>query len=404
MVGFVEKHIARLNRKAQKLGLDEITLHKSGVITTVIEKTDPATGRTSKREIKLCDITVCGEEIKLSGWALVGELSHDDVPGKVVLRSCPGSEIPTQYRDATPDNCDHCHVNRRRNDTFIVRNTSTGEYRQIGRTCIKDFLGGNDPNAIASYATAIMLFGETLESSASEDGWFSGRSECVVTVKEVLDCAVAMIRTNGWVSRSMARENPAAPRPTADWVWWWLAVEDPEGHRKFSNQGFSITDEDCAFADEALAWAAALSTSGDVLNDYLYNVSIVTDYGYVSEKTIGVATSIVASYSRNRQIDIERQKTAAESNHFGTVGKREVFTLTVTGVRYIDTSYGPTGIVNMKDETGNVAVWFCSKCSMDGKTLDSLIGGTLRIKATVKNHSVYKGVKQTVLSRCNTVS
>jgi hypothetical protein len=58
------------------------------------------------------------------GWEFVAALTHVDGVG-TVLRKVPGANIEegelAKYREASPDNCDHCHATRRRLDTFIIR-------------------------------------------------------------------------------------------------------------------------------------------------------------------------------------------------------------------------------------------------------------------------------------------
>ena len=61
---------------------------------------------------------------KVDGWEFVAALTHVEGVG-AVLRVCPGAEVAegelAKYRDASSENCDHCHTKRRRTDTFIIR-------------------------------------------------------------------------------------------------------------------------------------------------------------------------------------------------------------------------------------------------------------------------------------------
>jgi len=82
----------------------------------------------------------------------------------------------------------------------------------------------------------------------------------------------------------------------------------------------------------------------------------------------------------------------ANSQHIGTVGKREVFTLTVTWVKYFEGAFGATYIHGLKDAAGNVVIYKGSKCL--GQKGDSI-----SVKATVKEHGEREGVKQTILTR-----
>jgi hypothetical protein len=61
---------------------------------------------------------------KVDGWEFVAALTHVDGVGSV-LRVVPGAEVAegelARFREASSENCDHCHAKRRRTDTFIVR-------------------------------------------------------------------------------------------------------------------------------------------------------------------------------------------------------------------------------------------------------------------------------------------
>lgn len=58
-----------------------------------------------------------------------------------------------------------------------------------------------------------------------------------------------------------------------------------------------------------------------------------------------------------------------------------------------ETDFGVTGIHKMVDELGSDLVWFASQ----GRVLDE--GNEYFVAATVKDHTEYKGRKQTSLSR-----
>lgn len=64
------------------------------------------------------------EPPRANGWEFVAALSHVEDVG-TVLRVIPGAKVEEgelkQFRNASPENCDHCHTKRKRNDTFILR-------------------------------------------------------------------------------------------------------------------------------------------------------------------------------------------------------------------------------------------------------------------------------------------
>ena len=73
---------------------------------------------------------------------------------------------------------------------------------------------------------------------------------------------------------------------------------------------------------------------------------------------------------------------------------RVEFEAEVIGVYGTEGTYGHTDIVKFRDLKGNLFTWFAS-----GYT-DLERGDRISIKGTVKNHDTYRGVKQTILTRC----
>jgi len=96
--------------------------------------------------------------------------------------------------------------------------------------------------------------------------------------------------------------------------------------------------------------------------------------------------------------DAKRDETAARkalSQYVGTPGDKIELDVEVKGVWSFQSKfsyYGRTYINKMVDADGNVIVWKTSSTSLEE-------GAKIRIKATVKEHSEYRGEKQTVVLR-----
>lgn len=81
------------------------------------------------------------------------------------------------------------------------------------------------------------------------------------------------------------------------------------------------------------------------------------------------------------------------SEHVGSIGERLELNLVVQRAISLDNSYGHSTMHLMRDEDGNLFVWTtASKCWAEGSEH--------HIRGTVKDHRLYKGEKQTILTRC----
>ncbi len=115
--------------------------------------------------------------------------------------------------------------------------------------------------------------------------------------------------------------------------------------------------------------------------------SQIRSWGILSERQLGVAERIIAENKKNAAMD-------STSEHVGDIKERIDFEGIILGVYGAEGHYGHTDIVRIRDLDGNVFTWFASdytKLERDQR---------VSVRGTVKKHDVYKGVKQTVITRC----
>lgn len=87
-----------------------------------------------------------------------------------------------------------------------------------------------------------------------------------------------------------------------------------------------------------------------------------------------------------------------KSVHIGTVGKREVFTLTLAGITEFEGDYGITYFHRLKDDAGNVVIYKGSNRLALGERIFER-GDRLTVKATVKSHDRRGDINRTFISR-----
>ena len=87
---------------------------------------------------------------RMNGWDFVGTIQHAS-PENIIRLADNDFEgrVPERYRTAER-NCEHCNIRRDRNDTFLVYNEDEDEFRQVGRTCLKNYTQGLDAEVCAS--------------------------------------------------------------------------------------------------------------------------------------------------------------------------------------------------------------------------------------------------------------
>lgn len=358
-------------------------------------------------------LTITGETPRLSGWKFVACLQHLD--GENITRVLPGETIPAEYR-TRGSMCDHCHALRRRNDTYVLRHED-GRVTQVGSTCIKDFLGGDDAAIIAAKAEILALAGSVADMDDDPLGG-SGGAPSEMLIADYLPYVAWVVRVEGWVSRTAARERD---QMTASADRAWTLSCSAEARIKAECE---FTDEDTSLATDAAAWAEALTDEAvdSEAFDYLHNLRAVARTGLVSFRTAGICASAVTAYQRHigrERLKAERAARPTLDAYLGQIGDKVSFGLpakvgkkgqplkgapvvlraepvTLDFVAGYESTWGYTTVLKFRTADGATVVWKASDCGITR----SDVGKAYTIVGTIKAHDEYKGQKQTVLTRC----
>lgn len=417
------EQLEKLNKRASKLGVDPVQVQsetdhleyeyqvlgsgmedhrvwvREGEVVLEGKFQVQATGRIRE----FLKVTVTGDAPKYAGWSLIGVLEPLDVDGtqENVVQTVPGYEVPLEYRDRVGE-CDHCNQRRIRKQTFVVLHDN-GDHKVVGRSCLKDFLGHQDPHALASWAELLSAFSSRCKDAQDED-WMGGgcRQPEAWSLEHFLTITSAVIRDSGWVSKSMAFDY--GKTATVSMVMFVLCppsksfrtAEDDEYIEKIKTE--AAKEAHVQRAQEAIEWVLGLSET-DLTKDYPYNLNLLARAGYVTHRSSGFAASMVAACARAKERELEKARKAVQSNeHVGEVGQRQNFTVTVERIISVEGRFGSTGIHRMVDEKGNCLVWFASGSS---DWLDE--NQTYVVKGTVTKHDAYNGRNQTVINRVKIV-
>lgn len=354
--------------------------------------------------VELCEVEVFGI-LQYAGWTILASIDH--LPAGNVLNIHDNQPIPETYRTA-PSNCDHCHTNRTRNTTIIIRNDSTGEHKQIGRNCLAGYLGVD----IENYARFLEFSTACVEMAYNDEIDFDigfARSRHTNALP-VIAMATAISDRIGYVSNTKALET--GKQSTASLADTFVNVD--HFHGKIRDDIYAhmarigITADAIATATEKvkteiIPW---IQTTTDNNSEYIRNLKTIFSPEMVRENGISVlkkhvnyAVSVCAAYAnyQARQAGIERKArenatAQAISKHVGTIGDKITFTGIIKHVTTSDTQWGLSHLYRMTDTTGNIYTWWTSNAQNDAENVT--------ITGTVKAHDNYQGIAQTVLTRC----
>jgi hypothetical protein len=151
--------------------------------------------------------------------------------------------------------------------------------------------------------------------------------------------------------------------------------------------------DDCRTMAHPLTYGMFSGNFGKVLLDMQKSLE---EWGGLTEKqTEMVANALTRAEKweseRQAKFAAKHQEDLDHSAYVGVIGERRDWILTVERTTSYDNDFGTTYINVCKDEEGHTVVY---KGSHEWKK-----GETLKVKATIKEHSEYNGVKQTLINR-----
>lgn len=335
------------------------------------------------------------------GWEFIATIEHHP-EGNIIRNYATDVEAPDKYRH-TDAICEHCNTSRRRKDTYLVLNSETGEWKQVGKSCLKEFTSGLDAEQVAQY---ISFYDQLMEFEAPMPGC---HVEEYFSIEEVI--RVAQEAVNHWGYRKVYNPDydeeydPRIPA-TKTRVFDWLRRNRPFAvsnaiKEEFEKVGFNPdTEELRAKAQEIISWVTELDDD----SSYMQNVKIIlaNPEGLVSGKNIGFIVGIIPWYfnamNRKKKSEERTQKQADEaqkSQFVGQEGQRITFVAKESSIVWSgENIYGVSFLYRFVDENDNILTWFGSR------HYDIDEGDIFKITGTVKGHEEYKGVNQTQLTRC----
>jgi len=399
--GDLAARFAKIAKKAAKIGCEAPSY--TVIAEDYVDRRTEAekTAGNPERLEKVYFITVNDVTVKYDGWRFLGtiESATAAVSGTYLVNMVPGEVIPSRFRDrdsVDPLNCDHCGHRRFRKETFIVANDASGEVAQVGRTCLRDFVGHSTPANIASYMQYLVDLTKDLNDDEEGGFGYGGGEYCFKTL-QFLTIVRAVMRQEGWVSRGMARNSYEMTRATADIAWDILTpTSDYQAQKMVREWLETVSDADKDFAEKALEYAPTLWADAANTSDYIFNLQGALSNGIVTAKTSGIAASLLFCYAKHLEIEITKKAAANNANeHMGSVGERITVKATITKVSYHESDWGTTSLITFLTAEGNTLVWWYS-----GST-DYEVAERYSVTGTVKKHGEYKGTNTTTLSRCS---
>ena len=398
-MGDLEKKVASIQKKCNKFGCD-FHFAEVGEEIREVEDTlhiDPETGKNRKVNLRF---VICEAEgtARVNGWEFVASVEHTE-KGNIFSKALTDVEIPERYRNSLPY-CEHCNSDRARKGTFIVRNAETGEFKQVGHNCLNDFTHGMSASFAAYMASLKEIFKEAEEKPA---GLGIGIGSRYYKTEEILRYTAETIRHFGYSKT----DDSTSTRSRMSEFYAYDHGETFFWDRKDLLRVFNLVERvgfnpDSVEAKKMVADAMTWLNGREAKNDYMHNLKTAVSLQYAKHHHFGLLVSLFPTYNRELELEAKRKAEAAagaSSEFVGNVGDK--LTVDVESIKCVtswESCYDgyhetTTYIWKIVGKDGNIYTWKTSKW-MDEDTPPTTI------KGTVKEHKVFRDVKQTELTRC----
>lgn len=324
----------------------------------------------------------------LNDWEFIASVEHTKEGN--IITGISNVEVPKKYYTTKPV-CEHCNTNRYRKYTYIVRNTKTHEFKQVGKSCLKDFTNGLSAEVIAQY---ISYFDTLIEGEAPYPG---SRAKTYYNTYEYLLYVAETIRHFGYQKATYDNEGTglkAANFYNVTYGRVQLLYDQQKLERLMRRVNFDVTNkETVTLVNNALSWIKMQEES----SNYIHNLKTACSLEYF-EKHFSLYASLFPAYEKAMKFEAKRKKQATEEEHsvyVGKIGDRiTVLTDKITCLSSWETMFGTCFLYKIIGRDGNVYIW------RTGKYLNGDIKN-VRITGTVKGHDEYYNSKRTELTRCH---
>ena len=383
----LEKKLSRIARKCAALG--------APFVFEVVGE-EYRTERVHGQDVTARFVLIKAEgTARVDNWEFVATLEQHD-GGNIIRRYNDNIILPERFR-TSGNVCEHCHTSRPRINLYIIHNTKTNEFKQVGGTCLSLYTHGLS----LEYVTAWL---DGMDALAHLDGAYDPEqvsSFDYYNVREVVAYAAAVTKKTGYLKACdccPTRNTVAvllsryAPLPSK------LATLNGGGYLP---KGIKLTAYDMTVSDSEidaiLNYYSGLSDS----TEFIHNIKVAISAQWVRPANLGILCYMPEGYYKHVAAEQERrareaQKATERHEHYGEEGKRYrgVTVRNVREVAHYSTEYGITSIYNIMIDDNIVLTWKSTK------EISTEEGAYSKIDFTVKCHGDYNGTPQTLVTRC----
>lgn len=320
-------------------------------------------------------------QYKLGNYQFICSLEwNEEAQENLIKKASDDVYVPPVYK--TSNTCDHCKTHRKRKTTVVLQNVDTGDYVQVGKSCVKEYVG-IDLGQYANYLSWFTDLEEYIESTKHDK---AVRYNYYYTTEEILLQTLEEVKRHGYISKQQSWDMECDS--TASRVYKALTGFIPWGTTEPEYKMYDVTDYCRNQLLELKTFYSELLKEEDI-TDYIQNIQTLLKATIVDPSNLGILVSAVGCKLRI-EAQCKDKEERKESNFRGNIGDRITFKATPKCVFSSENEFGFYYIYRMTVD-GDEIVWKTSRFLNTDCEYE--------FTATVKSQEEYKGVKQTEVTR-----
>lgn len=369
-------------------------------------------GNTKKSLVYYKELTVKINPLKDLEWEVAGAKNPiasseigTGVEGNVIFlknKWYEGPEVPKEIQTRSMK-CEYCNTNHARSKTIILHNKKTGEFKEIGRSCLNFYLGNLN---IDKFYKDLNAF---LEEIVFKDHGSSRRISAIDLVHLIAATYYVVNKDGRYISQSFLMKNPRSDlQSTVSSASHYMFTSPNDVKEGADRQELIKGKEEIETlkpkAEGIIKWWRDNEATMEH-NEFLDKMRSILKFNAINPKLMSFASYLVEIWRKahgDENKSQDKEKVEKKPSEFqGAIGDRIERTLLVKRATSFNGQYGTTFVYSMEDPEGNEYVWFSSSPVLED-------GKQYKLQAIVKDHKIWidkanKEHKQTVITRAKIV-
>lgn len=395
---------AKLVKMSEKMGLPTPTNAVTSKEQRTVRFYDPETAKFCNNSSYIIDVFVIeieiAETLKFNGWSLVATVHHrEDVVDLVNIED----ELPSKYGCGFTvcEHCNHSHSNRVL--SFIVRNEN-GEFKQVGSTCIDQFLGVNPNQLCKLNEQLIIVLSDSFSEDDEEEKFFNQNDDSswvlkrkAYDIKSIFQVALEVLTNNDFkYVKKITSQSDHYPYETYRTNKGEATVELMED--VIDAEGFISKDVDETYYNSLVSFLETMEVQPpkyDEEESFTEKVQSIYDATKIRRMDFWRVVWAILMYKSSLEM-------SSKSNlHIGTVDEKSVIECIIIDFKTGCGNYGDWQLFIMEDKDGNSINKFgtIGNQFIINQPNQDWIGTMVKFTATIKSHEVKNKRNVTMLGR-----